>query len=176
MSTPTFIVDAHEPPRLDRARAIFAEYGRSIENVAACSLRHQGFNDELASLPGLYAPPPRGRGCILLAYSAGTTPAGCAPGEPIGCIALRPAPGMPNDTCEMKRMYVRESARGRGAGRLLAEELIARARALGYARMVLDTAKVMLPAIALYRSLGFEECERYNSDPDPETLWFSVRL
>lgn len=169
------IVDAHAPPLIDAARAIFAEYGKSIENVAACSLRHQGFSDELAGLPGLYAPPPRGRGCMLLAFDGGTA-LQSRDVEPIGCIALRPAPGLPDHVCEMKRMYVREAARGRGVGRLLAEALLDRARRLGYREMVLDTATIMTPAIALYRSLGFVERERYNSDPDPETLWFMKGL
>lgn len=163
------ILDAHEGPLLEQARDIFAEYGRSIADVAACSLRHQGFSAELAALPGLYAPPPRGRGCMLLALSDGRA---LDLPEVLGCVALRPAPGLPDDVCELKRMYVRPAARGLGVGRELAAHVLERAGALGYREMVLDTARSMHPAIALYRSLNFTERDRYNADPDPDTLWF----
>jgi putative acetyltransferase len=161
------IVEAHEPPWLDVARELFAEYGRSIANVAACSLRHQGFDTELSGLPGKYAPPPRGRGCMLLALDGA---------EVCGCIALRPEPSVGPDVCEMKRMYVRPTHRRSGTGRLLAGAVLAQALLLEYRSMVLDTAKVMLPAIALYRSLGFVERERYNGDPDPDTIWMTLAL
>jgi GNAT superfamily N-acetyltransferase len=78
----------------------------------------------------------------------------------------------------MKRMYVRPAYRGLKLGRMLAERLIDEARAAGYTLMKLDTdtAPKFAAAIALYRSLGFVECERYNADPDPKTLWFEKRL
>ena len=149
------------------ALALIREYGASIADVAACSLEHQNFDDELASLPGRYAPARRGR--LLLAM---------IDDQPAGCIALRALPELGLHVCEMKRMYVRPSYRGHHLGRLLAERLIAEARTLGYTLMKLDTdtAPKFAAAIALYRSLGFTECERYNADPDPKTLWFEKQL
>jgi GNAT superfamily N-acetyltransferase len=146
------------------AAALFREYAASLP----FPLDYQGFDAELATLPGKYAPP---NGVILLA--------GTPEGVPIGCIALRPlAPsfGDPTPVCEMKRMYVKPGFRGMGAGRLLAECLLSHARAAGYALMKLDTESEFTEALTLYRSLGFVECPRYNDDPMPGTLWMSLKL
>lgn len=152
---------------VELARELIREYGVSIADVAACSLEHQRFDEELASLPGRYDPAMGGR--LLLAV---------VDGQPAGCIALRALPELGPRVCEMKRMYVRPRFRGRHLGRLLAERLLEEARTAGYATMKLDTdtAPKFAAAIALYRSLGFVECERYNADPDPKTLWFEKRL
>lgn len=165
-STSDIIKLATEDPYLSLARVLISEYGTSIADVAACSLEHQGFEYELKSLPGLYAPP---RGRLLLALHDN---------EPAGCIALRPLPSLGEHVCEMKRLYVRPSARGTGLGRLLVQRLLQEARETGYTLMKLDTdtAPKFAAAIKLYRSLGFTECERYNDDPDPKTLWFERRL
>jgi GNAT superfamily N-acetyltransferase len=76
----------------------------------------------------------------------------------------------------MKRLYVRPSHRGRGLGRVLAERLIADARAIGYDTMRLDTLDAWHPAVGLYRSLGFNPTERYNDDLDPHTLFMALDL
>lgn len=156
MSTPLRI--AKSPQELAEAAALFREYAASLP----FSLGFQGFYEELATLPGKYAPP---RGVIVLAYAGA---------EPVGCIALRPI--LDERTCEMKRMYVKPSRRGTGLGRRLAEELIGFAREAGYARMLLDTEPDFTPAVTLYRSLGFVETARYNDDPHPQTLFFELDL
>lgn len=158
------IVDAHAGSALAAARELFAEYARVIEPLAGCSLQYQKFDAELAGLPGVYAPP---AGCLLVAETDGA---------PAGCIAMRPLPDLGPATCEMKRMYVRPAARGRGIARALGEELLARAGAAGYRMMKLDTSSTMHEAMGLYRSLGFVECDRYNADPMADTLWFERRL
>jgi GNAT superfamily N-acetyltransferase len=76
----------------------------------------------------------------------------------------------------MKRLYVRPSGRGSGAGRALVEASIARARELGYAAMRLDTLPRMNAARSLYVSLGFRPIERYNDNPIEGVLFFEVRL
>lgn len=157
------IHEAQSPEDLAIAASLFREYARSLP----FPLDYQGFEEELSSLPGKYAPP---KGVILIARFRG---------EPVGCIAMRPLapmPGDPEPVCEMKRMYVRPSARGLKLGRLLADSLLNHARRAGYAMMKLDTESDFIPAVTLYRSLGFVECPDYNGDPMPNTLWMSKRL
>lgn len=143
-------------------RDLCFEYAKTLESTAECrSLEHQGFEAEMASLPGCYARP---RGEILLAFEGD---------EAVGCVAMRP---LSADICEMKRMYVRPAGRGRGIGRMLAEGIIAAGRERGYRAMRLDTGATMVAAARLYRSLGFREIPAYNEDPVPGTMWFELML
>ena len=148
-------------PTLDLAtvRVLFREYAQSL----GFALDFQGFESELATLPGEYAEP---RGTILLAHS----PAG----EPWGVVALRPLED--DGACEMKRMYVRPEARGQGLGRILGEAIVTEARTRGYRAMRLDTIDTMVGAIALYRSLGFREIAAYRFNPMPGALFFEAAL
>jgi ribosomal protein S18 acetylase RimI-like enzyme len=139
------------------ARDLFEEYARSLP----FGLDFQDFEEELRSLPGEYAPP---RGRILLAW---------VDGELAGCVALRP---WDEERCEMKRMYARPRFRGRGAGRALAEAVMAEARAIGYRWMRLDTVPGMDAALALYRSLGFHEIPAYRHNPIPGAVYLEAAL
>lgn len=141
-------------PPLEEVRALFLEYAREL----GFSLCFQGFDQELLKLPGAYAPP---GGALLLALGR-------------GCVALRPLQAA---TAEMKRLYVRPAVRGQGLGRELAEAAIHEARALGHARLVLDTiAGTMERAIAMYRALGFREIAPYYDNPIPNALYLELRL
>lgn len=114
------------------------------------------FDAELAALPGEYGAP---RGCLLLAMHDGAA---------AGCVALRE---IDVDACEMKRMFVYPQLHGLGVGRALAEEVIARARAVGYRSMRLDTGVRQGEAIALYRRQGFERIEPYYELPEALRNW-----
>ncbi|PYM30898.1 MAG: GNAT family N-acetyltransferase [Candidatus Rokuibacteriota bacterium] len=151
------IIEARALHDIERARSLFREYETSL-GVDLC---FQGFEQELAGLPGAYAPP---SGRLLLAVDDG---------RPAGCVALRP---LGADGCEMKRLYVRPEFRGRRVGRLLAERVIAEARAIGYPRMRLDTLPSMKEAIPLYRSLGFAEIGPYYANPVPGALFMERAL
>ena len=142
---------------IEQARALFLEYVAGLK-VDLC---FQGFDQELAALPGKYAPP---QGRLLLAR---------VDGEPAGCIALRP---IESGIGEVKRLYVRPAFRGRGIAKMLAAELVAAARAIGYASLRLDTLEFMREAAALYRSLGFVEIAPYYDNPLPGTVYMELKL
>lgn len=135
---------------MDTVRALFTEYAQSL-NV---DLALQGFERELAELPGDYAPP---RGCLVLAE---------VEGDVAGCCALRPldTSDYPN-AAEMKRLYVRKAFRGFGLGRTLAEAILEAAPRLGYSTVLLDTLDQMETARALYADLGFIEIPPYYHNP-----------
>ncbi|MEO8587376.1 MAG: GNAT family N-acetyltransferase [Acidobacteriota bacterium] len=139
------------------ARDLFVEYQKSL----GISLCFQNFDEELASLPGAYAPPD---GRLLLAFSGG---------EPAGCVALRKIGG---DFCEMKRLWVRPAFRGSGLGRRLAEALLLEARAIGYRAIRLDTLPSMKAAQVLYLSLGFLDIPPYNDHPIEGTRFMEAIL
>lgn len=151
------IVDAHEGAALEQARALVLEYA----DTRGFPLTWQGFDDELAGLPGQYAPP----GGRLLVGRLGA--------EAAGCVALRPAGG---EACEMKRLYVREAARGHGLGRELCERVIAEARTIGYRAMLLDTLERMGDANRLYAALGFVETTAYRYNPLPDVRYLRLDL
>lgn len=151
------VVEATSAADIERVKDLFREYEQSLD-VDLC---FQGFEQELAGLPGAYAPP---RGRLLLAMDGGRA---------AGCVALRP---LTSDTCEMKCLYVRPDFRGRHLGRRLAERVLTEARVIGYAWMRLDTLPSMKEAIAMYRSLGFEEIPPYYANPVAGALFMELRL
>ena len=127
-------------------RELFVEYQRAL----GVSLCFQGFDAELAALPGEYAPP---RGVLILALHRGA---------PAGCVALRP---LFHRDAEVKRLYVRPAHRGSGLGRILAERVVGDARSLGYEELKLDTLPQMQAAQRLYEKLGFRDTAPYNDNP-----------
>jgi len=129
--------------------------------MVAEALCFQNFDQELAALPGEYAPP---GGALLIARDADVA---------AGCVALR---RLDAGTGEIKRMYVRERYRGSGLGRRLALAAIEEARKRSYTRVLLDTLPKLAPAIALYRDLGFRETGPYLACPTPGALCFELRI
>jgi len=136
---------------------LFREYALGI----GIDLAFQGFEEELAALPGKYQSP---SGRLLLA---------CKGPDVYGCVALRP---LTHGACEMKRLYVRQAARGDALGRALAERICAEARGAGYSRICLDTLSSMTAALRLYASLGFRDIEPYVFNPIPDARFLALEL
>lgn len=151
------LIPVGEAVALQTVRGLFEEYAASL----GLNLCFQGFAEELATLPGSYAPP---AGRLLLALDGA---------EPAGCVGLRPLePGI----CEMKRLYVRPAFRGSGVGRLLAERIVREAQEAGYARMRLDTLPAMVSARALYAALGFRPIPPYTHNPVEGAVFLELEL
>jgi putative acetyltransferase len=151
------IDEAKDSGELLQARRLFQEYATSL----GIDLCFQGFEQELETLPGHYAPP---CGRLLLASWNG---------EVAGCVALRP---IELGVCEMKRLYVRPAFRTLGVGRMLAERIIREARDAGYQCIRLDTLPSMASAITLYRRLGFREIPPYRHNPVEGTVYLELPL
>lgn len=143
-------------------KSLFGEYADAL----GFSIAHQGFEAEMADMPGAYAPP---GGALLLAR---------VDGAPAGAVGLRPLadPDGGGNYCEMKRLYVRPEFRGLSLGRRLAQAIIGRARSRGYEAMRLDTVAAMVEARALYASLGFFTIPSYNDSPLDGAMFYQLTL
>jgi DNA-binding MarR family transcriptional regulator/GNAT superfamily N-acetyltransferase len=142
----------HEHARFCRD-AYFAEIDRRFE---------QGFDlTKSISADGDQLRPPHG--VLLVARLRG---------EPVGCGAVRFAPGEP---AQLKRMWIAEVVRGLGIGRRLLGELESRAAAHGCDTVRLETNRALVEAIAMYRSAGYVEVEPFN-DEHHAHHWFTKAL
>jgi putative acetyltransferase len=152
------LIQVESDDQVHQARGLFAEYAAWL----GFNLCFQNFDKELAELPGDYAPP---NGRLLLAVEND---------QVAGCVALRK---IGEGIGEMKRLYVRPEFRGKGLGRLMTKTIIEAARDLGYERLRLDTLPgKMDQAIAMYRSLGFKDIERYYNNPYEDTAFMELML
>lgn len=152
---------AQFPDDLQTVRDLFLDYQAGL----GIDLCFQGFEAELAELPGAYAPP---EGALLLA---------CVDDEPAGCCAMRPLYNTDHlNACEMKRLFVRPAFRGFGLGRLLVERVLSDGQLAGYTTMLLDTLSDMETARALYQEMGFVEVAPYYHNPIPGAHYLKVDL
>ena len=162
MDTPSVdLLIPSSPEDWDAVRTIFKEYAQSL-NIDLC---FQDFDKELDTLPGEYAEP---RGALLLAKVGG---------QVAGCCALRPLDASDySNAAEMKRLYVRNTYRGWGLGRQLAEGILDAARRAGYGCVLLDTLDDMEAARALYEDLGFYEIPPYYHNPHAGAHYLKVDI
>jgi putative acetyltransferase len=142
---------------LEAVRTLLREYADWV----AVDLSFQGFEEELAGLPGHYEAPP---GTLLLCV---------VDDRPAGCIGVR---AWDVRTCEMKRLYVRDAFQGRGCGLHLTQQAIEWARRAGYHRMLLDTLPTMAAAQRMYERLGFHDVAPYRVNPVPGTRYMGLSL
>jgi len=170
-SSPTFVL------RLASSQAdsaSFAALSRQYVTWLGEDLDFQGFEAEMAGLPGAYGQP---QGCIILASlqpSVDSSPAG---NQDVGCVALRPLHGTQfGSCCEMKRLFVAPECNGRGIGRALVQKALEEAAAKGYACMVLDTFQRLTAANKMYAAAGFEQIPAYYFNPLPGVVYWHKQL
>lgn len=155
------LIHPTSPEELAATREIFVEYAGTLD----VDLDFQGFEEELAELPGEYAAP---RGNLVLALVEGTV---------AGCCALRAIDDVDYaNACEMKRLYVRKAFRGFGLGRQLVDHTLTTAAQLGYDCILLDTLDSMESARALYADFGFEEIPPYYHNPIAGTHYLKAEI
>lgn len=152
MATPV-ILRVETAEQILAAQQLFHLYATQRNFDLALANIHQ----EIATLPGQYAPPD---GLLLLAYWEGQT---------VGCVAYRK---LSEQVCEMKRLFVLPEYRGEKIGKELVERLLEEARQAGYTKMMLDSHPSMKKAQALYAHFGFQPTERYNDNPIEGILFF----
>ena len=164
MTSAFTIFPVTSPEDLTATIKLFEAYAESL----GIDLTFQDFATEMASMPGKYASP---TGTLLLARNNGS-------GEAIGCVGLRPLvdPLGRHGICEMKRLYVDPEGRGTGAGKALAERVVAEAKSLGYEALRLDTLPHMESARGLYRRMGFVEIGAYYETPLEGTIFLELKL
>ena len=151
------LVHPDSPDAWAAARRLVEAYAASL----GVDLGFQDFEREMASLTEVYGPPD---GCFLLAAEDGGY---------VGCGALR---RFSESACELKRLYVAPEQRGSGAGRRIAQALIARARARGYQAVLLDTLPSMVEAQRMYAALGFAPAPPYRYNPVPGASYWRLDL
>ena len=157
------IVEVEGRERLEQVGALFREYEAEVGAHMGHDLvmQAQGFEEELARLPGDYAPP---GGALFVALVNGAA---------AGCVAVRP---MPNAVAELKRLFVRPAFRGQSLGRRLVQVAMERGSRDGASTMRLDTLAYMRSAAHLYRAMGFVEIPPYLAVPTPGARCFEIAL
>lgn len=164
------IVEASTRDQVDAVARIIREYAESLGWDAS-----QGgwMTEEIATLPGPYAPP---AGSLMLAYVDGIA-AGALGLQPVPVGARVPDTGA-ETAGELKRMYVRPEFRRHGVGRALLARATEEARARGYDSLVLTTSAEMMPlAHHLYEHAGYTETVPYRDDmPYPHIRWMRLGL
>lgn len=142
---------------IEEVKLLFLEYVKSLK----VDLAFQDFETELRALPGKYGPP---HGVLILAL---------VDDKAVACTALRK---ITEDTCEMKRLYVRDDFRGLGIGKRLNKIILEEAVRLNYNYIRLDTLPTMKKAQELYLSLGFYDIEPYVYNPIVGTRFMELKL
>lgn len=148
-------------------------------------LDFQGVDDELTTLPGVYA---ESNGGVMLLAGIPLDDDQQGGYVTVGTAAIRPLVGKQRDgidtinsinvqdICELKRLFVDPEHQKKGIGKQLVLEAISYARQAGYKAMVLDTLTRLESANRIYCSLGFEKCIDYSHCPLDGPLHFILKL
>ena len=152
------IKEVSETTEYQLAAQLFVEYA----NELGFDLEFQNFKAEINDLQKQYSRP---EGIIFIAYDQSL--------NPVGCVGVRK---LESKVCELKRMYIKPNARGKGLGKLLVDKCIQFGLDSGYSKMRLDTLSSMHAAIHVYTKAGFYEIESYRFNPFKEAKFYERHL
>lgn len=136
---------------------LFREYAAWL----GVDLGFQGFEKELSIIHQMYAPP---NGALFVVYDQNVA---------IGCLGLRK---IDDGVGELKRMYLKESYRQKGIGKMMLDAALEKARSIGYQKVRLDTLDTMIPAMRFYEKNGFSKIEAYYHNPIAGAVYFEISL
>lgn len=142
----------------DNLRVLFKEYFSAQKDSLGC----QDFEGELDSLEKLYN---NDDTSFILVKDLDH--------RLVACGGIKK---LDDDSCELKRVYVRPEYRGRGIARELTNIAINKAKKNNFAKIVLDTSHNLKSALNLYYSLGFEHIEPYYESPCHNPLYLALEL
>lgn len=151
------IIRAKTPEDINSVRSIFLEYITFIEGYLEHSLNFQNTAEEFSNFPSVYK-------TLLLAKLND---------DPVAACALKE---LPDNTCELKRLYCKPSGRGHKIGKSLVIRAIKDAKKIGYKKMYLDTNKGLKHANSIYEGLNFKDTDSYYANPMAETRYMSLIL
>ena len=143
---------------------LYKEYAQLLlatDPIFRRSLEQQDYDEEIAHLEDKYGLP---KGRIYLVYRGD---------DLIGCVGMKP---LDAEHAELKRLYVRKTARGHNLGERLVRRIMDDARAEGYRYLRLDTMPGLRTAVRLYRRMGFYEIGAYYDCPVPGTIFMEIGL
>lgn len=143
----TICLVENESPELEEVKILFNEYVKELNENLSFQQIDKEFDNPLIK----YGPP---SGALFIAYLNN---------EAVGCIALQKIDE--HGVCEMKRLYIRPPYRKKKVGQALVQEILEKARSMGYSKMVLDTLLRLQPAINLYKRFGFFDSSAYYANP-----------
>ena len=144
-------------PADSNAVALVADFFDEVKS------RYPGFDPSLQPAAPLDAFTADRAGAFLVAFRDG---------RPVGCAGLQ---RLDAATCEIRRVFVQESARGEGVARTLLAALLDTARELGYERARLDTGDRLTEARSLFLAFGFKDIDDYNGNPYA-AYWMELAL
>ena len=150
--------------RKSEIKELFTEYTKMLvdgDSKFKEYLDIQNYDEEIEHLEKKYGPP---GGRLYIAY---------VDSQPAGCIGLR---RINDESCEIKRLYVRPEFRRAGLGRLLVERIIRDAKTEGYRCILLDTLPFLESAMRLYKAYGFYEIESYNDSPLETSIFMRMDI
>ena len=164
------IVQLFHGDDLTEIKSLLVEFKDFLINDQGVPVENwQGFQQEIDSLPGKYSN--RSKGLMFVARLNS---------KAVGSVFLRQLPFIdgviPQESGEVKRLYVIPEARGLGISKKLMETLHSVSKAEGYKHLFLDTLERLNQAVNLYKSIGYKPAPAYCENPMHDVVYLMFDL